>query len=203
MTDSVQIKHIEEEALERYALGKLTEDQVAPLEEHLFVCHECQDRLEAADDLISKLRVAAPLLDAQPAPEPWYERFFRIPKLAWVPAMAAAAVVAIVIQTTPSLDRSQVVELRALRGGDSTSEAESGSLLTLKLGTEGLTEGQPYRVEIVNSRGTRIWYGVVAWADGVARVNVPKLLGAGQYWVRLYGVNPESQLVREYGLKVR
>jgi hypothetical protein len=203
MTDSLQNSHIEEEVLERYALGKLSEEQAAPLEEHLFICHQCQDRLEAADDLIKNLRLAAPLLEAEPAAEPWYQRFFRIPKLAWVPAVAAAAVLAIVIQTTPSLDRPQVVELRALRGGDSASEVESGSLLNLRLGTEGLRSGRPYRVEIVNSRGTRIWYGVVGWTDGAAGVNVPKLLGAGQYWVRLYEVDPDSELVREYGLKVR
>jgi hypothetical protein len=113
------------------------------------------------------------------------------------------AVLAIVVQTGPSLDRTQVVELRTYRGAEAASEVGSGSLLQLRLGTEGLKDSQPYRVEIVDSRGTKVWYGAVAWSDGEASVHVPKLLGAGQYWVRLYEIPPDSELAREYGLKVR
>jgi hypothetical protein len=198
------INHIDDETIDRYALGKLTEDELAPVEEHLLICHACQDKLDAADGFVSAFRAAAPLATAEVAArDPWYRRLFNVPKVAWVPALAAMVVLAIVVQTRPSLDRTQVVELRTYRGAEAASEVESGSLLQLRLGTEGLKDRQPYRVEIVDSRGTKIWYGVVAWTEGVASVHVPKLLGAGQYWVRLYEVPPDSELVREYGLKVR
>ena len=210
MAETSRIDHIDDETIDRYALGKLTEDELVPVEEHLLVCHACQDKLDSADAFVSAFRAAAPLANAEvvasaegEARVPWYRRFFNIPKVAWVPALAAMAVLAIVVQTGPSLDRTQVVDLRTYRGVEAASEAESGSLLQLRLATEGLKDRQPYRVEIVDSRGTKQWYGVVAWSDGVASVHVPKLLGAGQYWVRLYEVPPDSELVREYGLKVR
>ena len=204
MAEKGQTRHIDDETLDRYALGKLSEDDAAPIEEHLLVCHACQDRLDRADSFIGAFREAAPLVpEPEAAGVPWYRRIPQIPKSVWVPALAAVALLAIVVQTPPSLDRTQAVELRTFRGAEAGAEVESGSLLQLRLGTEGLKDGQPYRVEIVNSRGTRIWYGVVSWADGTAGVHVPKLLGAGQYWVRLYNVHPESDLVREYRLKVR
>ena len=58
--------HIDEEILERYALGRLTEDGAAPVEEHLLVCHWCQDALAAADEYIRAVRAAAPKLASQP-----------------------------------------------------------------------------------------------------------------------------------------
>ncbi|MCC6862158.1 MAG: zf-HC2 domain-containing protein, partial [Bryobacterales bacterium] len=37
--------HALDEVLEEYALNRLSPDQNAELEEHLLVCHACQDRL--------------------------------------------------------------------------------------------------------------------------------------------------------------
>ena len=54
-----QSNHIEEETLELYALGRLGEDEAAPVEEHLLVCHFCQDRLAATDEYIRTVRAAA------------------------------------------------------------------------------------------------------------------------------------------------
>jgi hypothetical protein len=203
MPNKGQIDHIDEEILERYALGKLDENDAAPLEEHLFVCHACQDRLADADAYIRSFRRVAPEIAAEPAKERWYERYFRLPKLVWVPAVAAMAVFAIVIQTTPTYNQTQVVTLRAYRGVEAGAEVEAGTLLELKLGTEGLKQGLPYRVEIVDAKGTKVWYGVAGWKDEIAAVNVPKPLGAGRYWVRLYDLPPESEVVREFGLTVR
>jgi hypothetical protein len=204
MADKSEIYHVDEETLDRYALGKLSEDGAAPVEEHLLVCHACQDRLDAADTFIAAFRDAAPLVAKnEPVRQPWYRRLFDVPKTLWIPALAATAVLAIVIQTRPSLDRTQVVELRTYRGAEAAPQVESGSLLQLRLGAEGLKSGQPYRVEIANARGVRVWYGALAWSDSVAEVHVPKLLGAGQYWVRLYDMQLESEPVREYALTIR
>ena len=54
--------HVDEEILERYALGRLNEDEAAPVEEHLLVCHWCQDALGAAEEYIRAVRAAAPKL---------------------------------------------------------------------------------------------------------------------------------------------
>ena len=57
--------HVDEEILERYALGRLNEVQAAPVEEHLLVCQWCQDALGAADEYIRTVRAAAPKLASE------------------------------------------------------------------------------------------------------------------------------------------
>ena len=51
-------RHIAEEVLETYALGKLDEAARAPLEEHLLLCPACQDRLSEMDEYIRVMRAA-------------------------------------------------------------------------------------------------------------------------------------------------
>jgi len=66
MTNGIRGDHIDEETLECYALGRLAEDEAASVEEHLLVCHSCQDELAAADEYISTVRAAAPKLASEP-----------------------------------------------------------------------------------------------------------------------------------------
>lgn len=39
-------KHVTDEALEQYSLGRLSSSRTATLEEHLLVCQTCRDRLD-------------------------------------------------------------------------------------------------------------------------------------------------------------
>jgi hypothetical protein len=48
--------HIDPDKLELYALGRLTETEVGAIEEHLLVCHQCQDELEQIDSDIAHLK---------------------------------------------------------------------------------------------------------------------------------------------------
>ena len=41
-----------DDMLETYVLGQLSDPASARLEEHLLVCHTCQDRMEAIDEFI-------------------------------------------------------------------------------------------------------------------------------------------------------
>jgi anti-sigma factor RsiW len=54
----VFVDHIPEDLLELYSLGRLDESQLAPVEEHLLICHDCQDRLEGIDEFVAALRSA-------------------------------------------------------------------------------------------------------------------------------------------------
>jgi hypothetical protein len=49
-------QHISDDSLERYSMGRLTEAQIAPIEEHLLICEECRDRLVLADFDIAVIR---------------------------------------------------------------------------------------------------------------------------------------------------
>jgi len=72
--------HASEDVLETYAMGKLSAEDCAPLEEHLLLCCICQRRLEQADEYIRVMRAAASSLRPRPAAR--IRRFvpeFRIP----------------------------------------------------------------------------------------------------------------------------
>jgi anti-sigma factor ChrR (cupin superfamily) len=47
--------HPSEETIELYALGRLAEKLVPPLEEHLLVCERCQDALREEDSFFQSI----------------------------------------------------------------------------------------------------------------------------------------------------
>jgi len=58
-------RHIDEDVLEAYALGKLKDDGLTQVEEHLLLCVPCQDQLRKVETFIKALRgVAADLFDS-------------------------------------------------------------------------------------------------------------------------------------------
>ena len=48
--------HVDEETLERYAMGALGDEEEAPIEEHLLLCAGCQNRLTELDRFLKTLR---------------------------------------------------------------------------------------------------------------------------------------------------
>ena len=65
MMSKIQLPHISEDVLELYAMGRLSESELEPVEEHLLVCHHCQDALQEADEFVRAIRVAARELEAE------------------------------------------------------------------------------------------------------------------------------------------
>ena len=53
--------HFAQDVLEQYALGMLSEDGCADVEEHLLICPRCQTQLEEADKYVSVVRSACVL----------------------------------------------------------------------------------------------------------------------------------------------
>lgn len=59
------LKHVQDEDLERYCLGTITEEaEIAPIEEHLMVCSECIDRAQAQDAYIRAVKGALKVMRA-------------------------------------------------------------------------------------------------------------------------------------------
>jgi anti-sigma factor RsiW len=52
------LSHISEDMLEMYALGRIPEVDLAPVEEHLQICLTCQIRLEEMDEYIKVMKAA-------------------------------------------------------------------------------------------------------------------------------------------------
>jgi hypothetical protein len=53
------VNHISDEALERCSMLTLPRHRIGPLEDHLLICSECQDRLQAEIDFVTAMRGAA------------------------------------------------------------------------------------------------------------------------------------------------
>lgn len=50
--------HIDDDSLEAYSLGRLTEDDAARVEEHLLICAACCDRLTGWDEYLRAMKTA-------------------------------------------------------------------------------------------------------------------------------------------------
>jgi hypothetical protein len=61
------VEHISEDDLERYAMQRIPGTESGPLEEHLLICLECQDRIQSEIDFVVAMRSAAANSRAQRA----------------------------------------------------------------------------------------------------------------------------------------
>ena len=53
------VPHISDDTLERYAMQTLPDSESGPLEEHLLICPECRERLDAEIEFVTAMRGAA------------------------------------------------------------------------------------------------------------------------------------------------
>jgi hypothetical protein len=197
-------RHVTDEVVEEYSMGRLAGLEMEEFEEHLLICTQCQDRLAFTDRFVGGIRSAALELRQAPAAEarPWRLSLFDLPKPAWALALAVLVIAAGI---RPSLHRSNappaVVLLESTRGTetpDSSTPAGKPFLLVLDL-----TDLQPlaqYRVQIVDDAGHPVFQSSAAPDRNRLRATVARGLRGGVYYVRLYA--PGQELLREYGLKV-
>jgi hypothetical protein len=96
------------------------------------------------------------------------------------------------------------VVLQTARGAESpmTARVPSGKSLHLQLDLVELPALPAYRLEIVDSRGRGVWESTDRPNDGRLSVTVQTRLPKGTYWVRLYSSGPETELLREFELRV-
>ena len=206
-------QHPDEDQWERYALGMLPEDQIAEMEEHLLVCPDCQDRLAEADAYIYAVREAVRNLQRKP-PSGWrlvrarLERWMEVPVVSWGVAAAAVLVLLLLVPRLVLPPRGDVsaaltVMLHAARssGEDLFARAPAGRALWLQWDPRGLPPESCCQVEVVDAEGRLV---------AERRLNHPAESGLllhslrpGAYWVRLYVREPDKELVREFGLRVR
>lgn len=199
---SVQIRfssHPSEEIWEEYAFGRLDESHLAPLEEHLLVCMECQETLEGVDTFIATVKSGAAAMQTSQR-EPFWSRWLRPAPRVAIAFGAAVLVAGVAIaatlyssQTFLSTAPLAVVALQSFRG-DNLQTVPAGHLLELQVPAADVAAGSNFRLEVVTSSGSKIWNGKA----GVTRV--PRGLGRGTYFVRLYG--SDGELLREYSLRV-
>ena len=206
--------HPREKTLEDYWFNRLQESVVAPLEEHLLVCERCQRDLEELDEYILLMKAATaegdivqPPVAPGPGPPGGSRRVLQRVRFTpswpiWATAMGLAAAVVILSSREKPPAAAAPVSLTAIRGAGDASEAHApaGRPLDLSISAADLPSTSPYRLEVVDETGRRIWDGAVRASEGKLTAELPGNLTAGKYWVRLY--SGPGVLVREFSLRL-
>jgi hypothetical protein len=191
-----EARHLEESAIEGYALRSLPDDAIPGIEQHLLFCEMCRDRVTQADAYIRAMKSATELLPAEPERSRWRLRFL-------VPAFAACAlVIAGVGLFIAPLGRDgspAPVALLVMRGADIQAHGPAGRKLQLQPDLEGLPAAPVYRMELVDAAGSPVWKGNLAALGRSASAVVPSQ-PRGVYFVRLS--LPTGQLLREFALQL-
>jgi hypothetical protein len=200
MSSKSNLPHLTEDILEQYSMGSLSETEIERVEEHLFVCHSCQDLHTQTDDFVSVMKAATHELSLRAEPEPvadtWWRKLFSIPR----PLVAAAACGLLALVFFFPRDRQvATVELQTLRGPETPAAAPAGATLNLRLSLRGVEAAGPLRIEVADVSGNIVSTAAAERTDGLALAKTDSL-ASGAYWVRLYSGN---ELLREYGLNVR
>ncbi len=210
-------RHPSEEALERYALGRVSSSDVAPLEEHLFVCEHCQRRLSETDRYILAVRDAARILldrSRETAPAQPVLSGIRKPrrevgrKLLWpvgALAFAALALSIVVPQQAFHRDSRQDVLLEVSRGAGPRllTAVPASQPVRLDLDLTEIAPARSYRLDVVNDDGQLEWSGAASPAGNKLHFAPSHALRPGKHWARLYALDGSPVLVREYGMEAR
>ena len=184
------LRHLDEEDIERYSMGSISEDESAGWEEHLLICESCRRRVAANDAMVRAMRNASTILRQEVLPGRRGPLGWRLGLL----AAAAVVVVALVVRATWAPGTQQVaITLVAMRGGDLAAHAPAGAALALHPDVTGLTPASFYELRVVDAAGREVWRGSTPGAP-------VRPLRPGAYFVRLY---TGGKLVREYGLLVQ
>jgi hypothetical protein len=195
--------HPSEDLLEQYALGRLAEAQVAPLEEHLLLCSLCQTTLTQADDYVQVMKCGIAEWETGAGPPKRSRWVFWTWPPVWVAAGAAACLIGVVYLRHAPAGPAATVLLTSLRGsqggGGAATHAPSRKPLRLEVSAADLPVAESYRLEVVEQSGRQVWTGAARREGGKVGAEVHAGLAKGLYWVRIY---TPSELLNEFELHV-
>jgi anti-sigma factor RsiW len=193
--------HSSQEQLELYALGRLPESENTNLEEHLIVCAACRERLDGIGDFALAMRVAGAQVISPGWPQPGdrLHAWFRRPAVSMALAFALLLIVLGIFSTgRTKLAPVASLQLTAMRGA--MPETIPARSYNLRL-ADAPRDGGPFRVEVLNPAGGKMWSGPAASGPSGVAVTVTQHLVQGDYFVRL--ISPDGTTLREYGFRVR
>ncbi len=185
---------MDDDELERFSLGQVSDEEAEEFEEHLLICEFCRERFETVDEFAQAMHSAAAALRVEEI-----EKARRRTRLAWlVPVFAALVLIVTGVltlshQTAPPLG----VALTATRGTEADRTVPAGRALSLSPDLTGIAVPGPYRIEVIDDRGSVTGRGSYDSATGA----VIPAQRAGLHYVRVYA--PGGELLREYGLLVQ
>jgi hypothetical protein len=195
------MQHIEENLLDQYALGTLSAESIAELEEHLLVCSFCQSRLVEADELLILFREVATLEDASTTPR-WHNAFaFRTGFWSGTAAALTALLILLITgDSHPAKLPPAILLMQSLRGPDAGAEVSSSRPFLLVFDVDVQANHADYEIDIVDAVGNEVLKCAAEVRDG--RLAAPlERLARGSYWVRVYRMQPGRDLLAEYSLR--
>jgi hypothetical protein len=208
--------HPSEEILEEYCFNRLPETATDAIEEHLLLCAGCQVALQDLDEYILLMKLAAAEHNATPVPSAraaaasggleqvraGVAKLGLIAKATWGTGLVLASVLGLIFFRTTPAQMVSAVPLSAFRGGEDVAitHALAASPLDLQADITDLPGAIAYRIEVVDRAGRPVWDQTVPVSSGTLSAHLPKGLGQGVYWVRLY--SGSGALLREFGLRL-
>jgi hypothetical protein len=199
--------HESDDLLELYALDRLSEPDVARVEEHLLACGACNERLDRVASFAFSVRE---VLHDNPAGaeriEPlwgiWASRFrawWALPSWGW--RMAWGGVLICLLGAGMVLFRGSnpvlptaTLQLTAVRGGLETAPPALEYDLTLR---DLPASPATLNVGVVDESGAPVWTG--STEGGLVKVRRP--LTSGVYFIRVFAA--DGSLLHEYGLRIK
>ena len=52
-------RHLDDEEIEKYSMGDISEKEASRFEEHLLICESCQNRVSESDSYVSTMQCAS------------------------------------------------------------------------------------------------------------------------------------------------
>jgi hypothetical protein len=202
-------KHPSEEILERYSLKHLSEGESERVEEHLFVCHRCQDELVQVEKFVNQMKTACHAYRLSPDPVrpsilSRLAALVAVPRLAYGGVLAAVLLVFAVplLQNQAERTAPTLVSLdMTYRGSDTAGVVDVVAQGPIQLAIDiADLPAAAYRLQIVNQNGRILWTGIPSRKGNKLVAETSETLAPGRYWVRLYGSDPDP--LREFGLQV-
>ena len=197
------VPHIEENVLDRYAMGTLPGESIPKVEEHLLDCFFCQSRLVQTDEFLAIFRAAATQVELRPVP--LWQRLVNAQRLLWGgSAVVAAGLVLLMVPGVPEQIKPQpaIVLMQSLRGPEARTEVARGRPSLLIFDVPIVPGRRDFEIEVVDTAGNEVLKGNGNVKEDHLTFSIGRLAPA-RYWVRVYQRQPARVLVAEYGLQAK
>jgi hypothetical protein len=202
MNEQTTRLHPADDVLELYCLGRLREESLQSVEEHLFHCEHCVNRAEAME---SDLHVMKQALSAWPQREMDLkaQKDARRPLMRWW--LSAAALVLIGLPIAYSLKSEPVYQATiATYRAEEIPEVPSGKVDLLVL-SDGLPEDNEFQIALYDSNRKLVWQSQAQRQQ--LRVKPDVRLSPGLYQVHIFSAaqtgGQTANLLREILFRVR
>jgi hypothetical protein len=186
-----EMLHLEDSAVEGYAMRSLSEDATAAVEQHLLICEPCRDRVTEADVYIRAMKGAVQRLQAEPERARWNFKLF--PVFAF--GAVAVALITAFVALPGRLQTPADINLAVARGSFVEAHGPANRPLLLHPDLAGLPSAPTYNMEIVDQAGRSKWHGVFNGKDAKVPGQRP-----GLYFARVYMIT--GTLEREFALEL-